>query len=340
VADARTPNEQLLDSQILWQVLLLRYGAYVRSRIVEVLNGTELDVASQIRGALATDPGNRDPNRAAELERLVRRLEDMRRAAWLRGADVAEEHLGALAEVEEEHDHDLYGLWLPGLRRPSWLVVAGLALAAPVQGRTVRRWLEDAATDDGRRIRTAVFAGAGLGETPAQIARRVVGSARANGLDGATQISRNHIDTITRTGAIHVSAFTRDQFFRLNPQVLALEQFVAVLDGATTPLCRGLDGNRYPLGTGPIPPLHMRCRSIRYAVLPREVGGPIPEPEVYGAWIRRQSQAVQVELMGATRAARMRAGAFDADKFTDYGAREMSLDQVRAAARRLMGYEV
>lgn len=334
----RTPNEQLLDSQILWQILLLRYSSHVRGRITEVLNGTETDVATQIRGALATEPGLRDANKVAELERLVRRLEDLRYDAWNRGADIVEQELTDLSQAEEEHDHDLYGAWLPSLRRPLWLVVAAAALAAPVQGRTVRRWLQDAAQDDARRIRTAVFAGVGLGERPDEVARRVVGSARAKGTDGATQISRNHIDTITRTGIIHVSAFTRDQFFRLNTDVLPLEQLIAVLDSATTELCRGLDGNRYPVGTGPVPPLHMGCRTIRYAVLPRDVGGPVPEPEVYGAWVRKAPRAVQVELMGATRAQALRAGTFDAAKFTDYGAREMSLEQVKAAARRLMGF--
>jgi hypothetical protein len=202
----------------------------------------------------------------------------------------------------------------------------------------MRQWLQDAASDDAKRIRNAIYSGANQGLRPEVIARLVVGTARAQGTDGATQISRNHIDSITRSGVIHVSAFVRDQFFRLNPQVLDLEQYVAVLDSRTTKLCRSLNGNRYPIGFGPMPPLHINCRSIRYAVLPRDIGGPIPEPEVYDAWIRRQPRAVQVELMGASRLQRMRLGTFDPSKFADYGAKPMTLEQILAAARRLMAF--
>lgn len=340
MADERTPNEQVLDAQILWQVLLLRYSVFVRQRIVTILNGTEGDVAAQIRGALDNEPGLRDPSKVAELERLVQRVEVMRRTAWNQGTVVAEEELTNLSQTEIDHEQDIYGAWLPSLSKPLWLVAGAGALAAPFQGRNLRTWLQDAATDDVTRIRSAIFAGVGLGERPDVIARRVVGSARANGTDGATQISRNYIDTITRSGVIHVSAWVRDQFFRLNPNVLALEQYVAVLDSHTTQICRGLNGNRYPIGTGPMPPLHMNCRSIRYAVLPREVGGPVPEPEVYGSWIRKQPRAVQVELMGATRLQRMQAGTFDPAKFADYGAKPMSLEQILAAARRLTGERV
>lgn len=336
MADERTPNEQVLDAQILWQVLLLRYSFFVSHRIVDILNGTEGDVAAQIRGALATEPGMRDPNKLAELERLIQRVEAIRRHAWDQGTVIAEQELTDLGRTEVDHEQDVYGAWLPSLSKPLWLVASAGALAAPFQGRAMRQWLQDAAADETRRIRTAIYAGVGLGERPDVIARRVVGSARVRGMDGATQISRNHIDTVTRSGVIHVSAWVRDQFFRLNPQVLDLEQYVAVLDSHTTRLCRGLNGNRYPIGHGPVPPLHMNCRSIRYAVLPRNVGGPVPEPEVYGTWIRKQSRAVQVELMGATRLQRMRVGTFDPSKFTDYGAKPMSLEQIVAAARRLM----
>lgn len=340
MADERTPNEQVLDAQILWQVLLLRYSLHVRQRIIDLLNSTEVNIATQIRGTLAMEPGLRNQTQVAELERLVQRLEDIRRTAWQQGAQIAEEELTNLSQVEIDQQHNLYGGWLPSLAKPLWLVAGAAALAAPFQGRTFRRWLDDAAADDAKRIRTAIYAGAGRGERPEVIARIVVGTARALGADGVTQVSRNHIDVISRSGVIHVSAWVRDQFFRLNPSVLDLEQFVAVLDSVTTQLCRGLNGNRYPIGTGPLPPLHMGCRSIRYAVLPKDVGGPIPEPEVYEAWIRRQSRAVQVELMGATRAQRMRAGTFDVGRFTDYGSKAMSLDRIVAAARRLMGQGV
>jgi hypothetical protein len=43
-----------------------------------------------------------------------------------------------------------------------------------------------------------------------------------------------------------------------------------------TPICRAQDGKQYPVGKGPMPPLHVACRSIRVAVLNGEVIGERP----------------------------------------------------------------
>jgi SPP1 gp7 family putative phage head morphogenesis protein len=336
VADERTPNEQILDAMIIRQILLMRYSLHVRDRVVTILNGTEPNVATQIRDTLRVEAGLRDAGHVATLNSLVARLQEIRADAWERVATDAEQELYDLSQQEAEEERELYGAWLPSLLFPGALVAVGVGrqvLATPMEGRVFRQWITDMAVDDSRRIRTAIFTGSMAGESPDTIARRVVGSARARGTDGATQTSRNHLDTILRSAVVHVASRTRDSFAR--QAGLLTEQFVAILDSATTQLCRGLNGNRYSVGVGPIPPLHMRCRSIRYAVLPADVGGPVPEPEVYDRWIRRQSRAVQVELMGAARAARMRAGEAPGS-FNDYGSRPMTLEQIRLAARRLM----
>ena len=81
----------------------------------------------------------------------------------------------------------------------------------------------------------------------------------------------------------------------------------------------------------------MNCRSMRVVVLPEEVGGPVWEPEVYDSWIRKQPWAVRLELLGATRAAQTKKGSVDLGAFVDYGSKPMTLKQVRATAKRLMG---
>lgn len=332
----RTPNERLLDAMIVRQVLLMRYSLHVRDRVTAILNGTERDVAGMIRDVLTVEPGLRDPGHVATLNSLVARVTALRAQAWVQVANEAERDLEALGDQEGEEQQELYGAWLPGAGAFGFLALnmGRRALDAPMEGRVFRQWLVDLSVDDSRRIRAAVFAGSVSGETPGVIARRVVGSARTRGADGATQVSRNHLDTVLRSAVVHVASRARDAFVRQSG--LLSEQLVAILDNATTPLCRRLNGHRYAVGVGPIPPLHMRCRTIRYAVLPEHIGGPVPEPEVYDRWIRKQSRAVQVELMGAARLARMRAGRLDAKGFTDYGSRPMDLQQIRGAARRLV----
>jgi hypothetical protein len=382
-------NERLVALEIVRQVLMLRFSLHVRGLVVKAINDTEVPIARLIRDALRTDAGFRDPAQVRQLDALIVQLNAMRGPAWQAGQAAAEEQLKQLEEVEPEEQRDMFGFLLPGvsLLLPSAVGLVAGAITTPFQGRLFRQWFADAQADDAKRIQQAIYAGAGAGDSPATIARAVVGTAGAMGRDGATQVSRNHIDTIIRSATIHFSAHARDQFYRANEaarytalppgtprppvppiggaqdpawleaaaqaararaaaglppinatgvKLFALEQFVAVLDGRTTKLCRGLDGNRYKLGVGPIPPLHLNCRSLRILVLPESAGGPPYDPGKFGDWIRRQPADVKLMMLGSTKGNRMSDEDLAEAAFKDYGAKPMTLMEIRKEARRLM----
>jgi hypothetical protein len=111
---------------------------------------------------------------------------------------------------------------------------------------------------------------------------------------------------------------------------------VAVLDSRTTKLCRRLDGRRYPVGKGPIPPLHPNCRSNRIVVLPQSLGGPVFDPGTYASWLRSQPPEVRAMLLGSTRSNKLSEADLADTLFRDYGARPMTLHEAREAGRRLM----
>lgn len=382
-------NERLVALEIVRQVLLLRFSLRVRKKVIDAINETEKPIARMVRDALRTDAGLRDPAQVRQLNALIDQINKMREPAWRAATVTAEQELTELAEAEPEDQRDMFAFLLPGIAlvAPTVLGLAVNALSSEFHGRSVRRWLQDAAADDLKRIRSAIFLGAAAGETPSQIARRVFGSTAMKGRDGVTQVSRNHIDTIIRSATVHVSAFARDQFYRANaevrykpfkmegvrrvvrgvgevedaataearrqaavalaaadnagvplPKVFHEEQFVAVLDSRTTKICRRLDGKRYKLGVGPIPPLHMNCRSMRVIVLPASVGGPLYDPGQYASWIRKQPDAVQVMLLGSTKDNKLTERKLAEAGFQDYGAKPMTLRQIRAEARRIMEF--
>lgn len=386
-------NERLVALEIVRQVLVLRFSLRVRNLVVGAINNTEQPVANLIREQLRTDAGLRDPAQLRQLDALIAQLNAMRQPVWQQAQATAETELRSLAEAEPEDQRDMFGFLLPGIQLALPLLVGAGAMATPFQGRVLSRWFSDAAADDAKRISQAVYTGAVAGESPAAVARRVVGTASMKGSDGATQTSRNHVDTIIRSGATHFSAYARDQFYRANAaatyvfpvgaarppvrpvganpsplqeeaerqarqaraaadraaggdglgsagatRVFTYEQFVAILDSRTTKLCRGLDGKRYRLGEGPIPPLHMNCRSNRVLVLPDKLGGPMFDPGKYGDWVRSQPFEVQVLLMGSTKAAKLSDEDLADAAFQDYGARPMTLSDIRNEARRIMEF--
>src|SRR3546814_15428096 len=92
-----------------------------------------------------------------------------------------------------------------------------------------------------------------------------------------------------------------------------------------------LDGRVFPLGEGPMPPRHIRCRSATTPVLKsaRELGldlpelpeatrasldGPVPATTTYNEWPKSQPVAAQTETHGATTGKLFRQGGSSVDR--------------------------
>jgi len=72
--------------------------------------------------------------------------------------------------------------------------------------------------------------------------------------------------TVVATSLNNVSTAARGAFVTANGLVFGEERYVAVLDTRTTLRCAGLDGEIFPVQTGPQPPIHYNCRSTRVPI--------------------------------------------------------------------------
>lgn len=274
-----TANEQLLDALVRHQVGLLRLAGGIRRRVFALLDATEEDLKAQI---LARAPSNRGPVTSARLrslERLLRRLRQTRLAAWAEVTEVWVDEMRELAAAEAATMAGIVRTVAPValvLELPPVSQLRAIVASRPFEGQVMRNWARRVRQADIRRIESEVRMGVVQGETSRQIARRVVGSVRMRGRDGATQVTRRNAEAITRTAVNAISNESRRQFALANQSVVDLELYVATLDSRTTPVCRSNDGKRYPVGEGPIPPLHFNCRSLRVAILDDEVLGRRP----------------------------------------------------------------
>lgn len=85
---------------------------------------------------------------------------------------------------------------------------------------------------------------------------------------------------LARTSLHRVAREYQKETYRQN-SVVEREKFVATLDSATCPVCGGYDGKKYPLGDGPVVPVHDNCRCT-YAPITlsvREILGMPPEDQ-------------------------------------------------------------
>jgi SPP1 gp7 family putative phage head morphogenesis protein len=146
----------------------------------------------------------------------------------------------------------------------------------PFEGRTLKQWSKTLRSGELQRIDDHIKIGLVQGETGDQMARRLVGDYRLKGKGGVFEMTRQKAEATVRTAVNSYSNSAREMFLAENSDLFGEEIYVATLDSRTTPICRSLDGKKFPVGQGPIPPLHFNCRSIRVASITGEALGNRP----------------------------------------------------------------
>jgi SPP1 gp7 family putative phage head morphogenesis protein len=274
----QTANELLLDALIRHQIYLMRLAGGVRQKIERLLRATEADLEAAIHRRLGNLGGGISDNisRAMVLQRIIK---NMRAKSWDDITDVWVNEAVEISKAEPSMVAALIREVAPvviELALPPIGLLKSLVTSRPFEGRTLRQWAQTLRNDDLRRIQSQIQMGVVSGETTPQIAKRIVGSARLRGSDGVTAITRRQAEAITRTAINSITNFGKQELYELNADILSEELFVATLDNRTTAVCRGNDGKIFPLGQGPIPPLHWNCRSLRVPVLDGQVLGERP----------------------------------------------------------------
>lgn len=345
MASKKTSGDELFhDSLVRRQIYLQMFSDGLNADIAKLLDATEADLHAVLIRRLAVlerqgiDPG---PATTARLKVLEQSIKALRDPAIQASQDLWNEQLARVAQSEAAFINDAFNSAHSvtlDLVLPTAVQLAALVSKTPFMGKLMRDWAKKLAKDDLDRIMAQIRIGLAAGETAEQIARRVVGSAALSGADGVVEITRNNARAITRTAVNTMSNEARKAVFTNNTDVFEEEVYVATLDSRTTPICRSLDGNRYPIGEGPYPPQHWGCRSVRVALIGSKLIGKRPAVgdetssvdanTSYGDFLKRQSAAFQDEVLGPTRGKLFRDGGLTLDKFVNQQGKYYTIDQL------------
>lgn len=201
------------------------------------------------------------------------------------------------------------------------------------------------------RVGGVIRLGYAQGETTQQIIQRIRGTAASGYTDGVWGESYRNVEAVTRTALQHAATQARAETWQTNKSVIKGEQVVATLDRRTSPTCRSLDGEIFPLGKGPRPPFHIRCRSSMVAVLADKYAGlsrgrtraerdpttgevgKVSADTTYYGWLKTQPASVQDSIIGPARGALLRNGGLSSDRFAELQLGKLNnpltLDQMR-----------
>ena len=202
-------------------------------------------------------------------------------------------------------------------------------------GSLLDAFFDDMSKNEVKRIQGAIRLGYAEGQTTQQIIRRIRGTKAAGFNDGLLAISKRNAEAITRTALQHAASQARNEVWLRNSKVVKRVKWTSTLDSKTSTICRSLDGQEFPIDSGPRPPAHVGCRSSTVAVLADKYkdlsrgrtrsarNSKTGKIEKVGAktsyydWLKRQPASVQNSIIGPTRGKLLRNGGISSARFSE-----------------------
>ncbi len=265
-----TSNEEILDAYIRHQMYLMAYAGGVRNSALPYIAGTEPELHDIVVKYTNSAPSRYltgAEGRAWQSE-LTQAVMSLRDPAWLEASAVTTEAMKNLAVAEPAFAVAVIDKYMPvimGLTLPPTQQLLSVVNSQPFEGKILKEWLATTRDRDISDIVSGVKNGIVSGQTPKQITTTIMGTTKAGAARNGSVARKSwtNMESVIRTATNGVAQSVKQDLYAENSDVMDMEQFVATLDSRTTPICAKNDNKIFPIGQGPIPPLHFNCRSLR-----------------------------------------------------------------------------
>ena len=324
----------LLDATTRHQIWLQRYASYQANSFDPAL----IEADKIIRDVLGREE---ELTTKKQLNDVNREIDERLTELYSNWADELSSGFQDLAESESEFTVGLLEKATEGVSvlLPSAASVLSAILFVPVQlnddgqSALLKPWLDGFTPRQVGLTKDAIRKGFANGETNQQIIKKLRGTKANNYKDGIlTKTTYRGASSIARTGVNHVANQAKMQVWLKNKDILRGWVFVATLDNRTTNICRFNDQREFKLGKGPLPPLHVLCRSTgapkvkdKHSILSKKqqttrasvgsTGGKQTKKSPYYTWLETQPNYFQDEVLGKTKGQLFRRGGLSAEEF-------------------------
>lgn len=287
------------------------------------------------------------------LEQLLSTIDSIILAIYQRYIDVLESDLVDLAQYEAAFEARNLNQVLVNVSAviPTAEAVRAAVFAQPLQvtgtagGKLLDPFLKDWAASETQRVLGVIRVGYTQGKTNQQIIQQIRGTKANQYKDGILATTQRDAEAVVRTAVQHTAMTARMTSMSANSNVVTGYEWVSTLDSRTTAQCRSLDGRVFKIGKGPVPPIHIRCRSsiaptldARYDFLKEGAtraskDGQVDASLTYYEWLKTQSPGFQDAALGPTRGQLFRSGGLSAERFAelqlDRNFKPLTLDEMR-----------
>jgi len=322
---------QLIEQSTRHQVFLERVKTGEANQFASFLKEMDRSFRLRLSGEDLTDYSRQ------RLERLIAGINGDLDAIYTRYWDELSGSLIDIADYEAEFESRSLNAVLENFETvvPSPEQVRAAIFTAPLSvrgadgGKLLEPFIKDWSANEVKRVSGAVRQGFFEGQTTGQILQTVRGTRAKKFRDGLLNVTNRGAEALIRTAVQHVASISRQETWKQNSNVVKGVRWVSTLDGRTTQVCRSLDGTIYPIGKGPRPPIHIRCRSTTAAELDARFNflkegatrsskdGYVSADLSYYEWLKQQPERFQQEAIGKTRAKLLRSGGLSAERFAE-----------------------
>lgn len=322
-------DRSLFDSAVYQQTLLERLKSGEVSQFQYWLKQIDKGIREKLSKQELTEFSR------SRLEKQLAAVDAMLKANFDGHYDELAGHLIDTAEITAEYEaaalagavgSESFEAVVPATAQINATVFAApLSVRGPDGGKLLDTFLNDWSTAERKAIVGAIRQGVFEGQTNAEIIRNIRGTKANNFKDGILNATNRHAGAIVRTAVQHVASVARKE--TLTENGVEKYKWDSTLDSRTSDVCKGLDGEVFEMGKGPLPPAHINCRSSYTPELPEELqflsegatraskDGYVPANTTYYEWLKGQPEQVQIDALGKTKAAIFRSDAVSPEEF-------------------------
>lgn len=255
-------SDRLADLYVVRQLILQRLVGGEQRAFNKLLDNISGEIEKLLIG--------QKPLTSYNVQRLNKAISELAAIVQVTAPDI-----GDLAALEANFTVGAFGQLGLTATLPSATTLQRIATTSLIEGATIGQWFGRLQEETRFQLSRAVKLGVSLGETNAQILKRIV-SVNEKGSEVFAQTRRNGM-AIVRTSVQTISNEVRQATFQENEDLVDGVQWLSTLDGRTSDICiarSGLvwtlpkykpKGHKIPWNGGP--PAHWNCRSTTIPVL-------------------------------------------------------------------------
>lgn len=332
-------TQALINSSVRRQILLEGVKRHEAERFLDFLKEMDADLRIKLSGDISTD-------NAARINAQINDIALSQRAIIDKYTSSLDESYQSIANTESNLEAKAlnsailskgFEAAIPDAKQILAAVKSDpLSIRGKGQGLNLAEFTKAYTDDQVNLIRGRLSQGFAEGETTQQILQSLRGTKARNYADGILSTIDRNTQTMVRTALQNVSSVARQAVWNENSDVVVGVVWVSTLDDRTTSQCQALDGEQFPLDSGPRPPIHFGCRSTTAPVLAddlqylekgqqrpskgqnsegKQVAKQVSAKTNYYEWLKTQPESFQDHALGVTKAEYFRSGKLTVDEF-------------------------